>query len=45
MGVDAGRHADVGVPRHGELSELRGNYLLNKTMGVETHVIIVSGNE
>ncbi|MFD4957788.1 1-aminocyclopropane-1-carboxylate deaminase/D-cysteine desulfhydrase [Microbacterium sp. NPDC058389] len=33
------------VPRHGELSELRGNYLLNKTMGVETHVINVHGNE
>ncbi|HET6738434.1 MAG TPA: pyridoxal-phosphate dependent enzyme [Kribbella sp.] len=33
------------VPRHGELGELRGNYLLNKTMGVETHVINVSGNE
>ena len=33
------------VPRHGELGELRGNYLLNKTMGVETHVINVTGNE
>jgi 1-aminocyclopropane-1-carboxylate deaminase/D-cysteine desulfhydrase-like pyridoxal-dependent ACC family enzyme len=32
------------VPRHGELGEFRGNYLLNKTMGVETHVINVSGN-
>ncbi|GAA0594519.1 hypothetical protein GCM10010174_07110 [Kutzneria viridogrisea] len=26
------------------LAEFRGNYLLNKTMGVETHVINVSGN-
>ena len=33
------------VPRHGELEEFRGNYLLNKTMGVETHVVNVSGNE
>ncbi|WP_330280855.1 1-aminocyclopropane-1-carboxylate deaminase/D-cysteine desulfhydrase [Streptomyces sp. NBC_00588] len=33
------------VPRHGELGEFRGNYLLNKTMGVETHVINISGNE
>jgi 1-aminocyclopropane-1-carboxylate deaminase/D-cysteine desulfhydrase-like pyridoxal-dependent ACC family enzyme len=33
------------VPRHGELGEFRGNYLLNKTMGVETHVINVNGNE
>jgi hypothetical protein len=32
------------VPRHGELGEFRGNYLLNKTMGVETHVINVSGS-
>ncbi|MDX3354382.1 pyridoxal-phosphate dependent enzyme [Streptomyces sp. ME01-24h] len=32
------------VPRHGELGEFRGNYLLNKTMGVETHVVDVSGN-
>jgi 1-aminocyclopropane-1-carboxylate deaminase/D-cysteine desulfhydrase-like pyridoxal-dependent ACC family enzyme len=32
------------VPRHGELGEFRGNYLLNKTMGVETHVVNVSGN-
>ncbi|QYN22422.1 1-aminocyclopropane-1-carboxylate deaminase/D-cysteine desulfhydrase [Amycolatopsis sp. DSM 110486] len=32
------------VPRHGELGELRGNYLLNKTMGVETHVINVTGS-
>jgi len=31
------------VPRHGELGEPRGNYLLNQTMGVETHVINVSG--
>ncbi|MEV8087590.1 1-aminocyclopropane-1-carboxylate deaminase/D-cysteine desulfhydrase [Streptomyces nigra] len=33
------------VPRHGELGEFRGNYLLNRTMGVETRVIDVSGNE
>ncbi|MGP4084242.1 1-aminocyclopropane-1-carboxylate deaminase/D-cysteine desulfhydrase [Streptomyces sp. KR55] len=33
------------VPRHGELREFRGNYLLNKTMDVETHVVNVSGNE
>jgi len=32
------------VPRHGELDEYRGNYLLNKVMGVETHVVNVSGN-
>jgi 1-aminocyclopropane-1-carboxylate deaminase/D-cysteine desulfhydrase-like pyridoxal-dependent ACC family enzyme len=32
------------VPRHGELGEFRGNYLLNKTMGVETHVINVTGS-
>lgn len=32
------------VPRHGELGEFRGNYLLNKTMGVETHVINVTGD-
>lgn len=32
------------VPRHGELSESRGNYLLNQTMGVETHVINLTGN-
>jgi 1-aminocyclopropane-1-carboxylate deaminase/D-cysteine desulfhydrase-like pyridoxal-dependent ACC family enzyme len=32
------------VPRHGELGESRGNYLLNQTMGVETHVLNVSGN-
>ncbi|MEU1622089.1 pyridoxal-phosphate dependent enzyme [Streptomyces sp. NPDC005722] len=32
------------VPRHGELGEFRGNYLLNKTMGVETHVINVTDN-
>src|SRR5215475_9483096 len=31
------------VARHGELGEFRGNYLLNKTMGVETHVINVNG--
>jgi len=31
------------VPRHGELGEPRGNYLLNQTMGVETHVINVNG--
>jgi 1-aminocyclopropane-1-carboxylate deaminase/D-cysteine desulfhydrase-like pyridoxal-dependent ACC family enzyme len=32
------------VPLHGELGEFRGNYLLNKTMGVETHVINVTGS-
>ncbi|QRP42630.1 1-aminocyclopropane-1-carboxylate deaminase/D-cysteine desulfhydrase [Amycolatopsis sp. FDAARGOS 1241] len=32
------------VSRHGELGEFRGNYLLNKTMGVETHVVNVSGS-
>jgi len=32
------------VPRHGELGEFRGNYLLNKIMGVETHVINVTGS-
>lgn len=31
------------VPRHGTLGEMRGNYLLNMTMGVETHVIDVNG--
>lgn len=33
------------VPRHGELTEYRGNLLLNKTLGVETHIVNVSGNE
>jgi D-cysteine desulfhydrase/L-cysteate sulfo-lyase len=32
------------VPRHGELGEFRGNYLLNQTMDVETHIINVNGN-
>jgi 1-aminocyclopropane-1-carboxylate deaminase/D-cysteine desulfhydrase-like pyridoxal-dependent ACC family enzyme len=32
------------VPRHGRLGEARGNYLLNQTMGVETHVIDVNGD-
>ena len=32
------------VPRHGELGEPRGNYLLNQTMGVETHVVNVNGD-
>lgn len=32
------------VPRHGELGEFRGNYLLNKTMGVETHIVNVTGS-
>jgi L-cysteate sulfo-lyase len=31
------------VARHGELSEYRGNLLLNKTMGVETHHLAVTG--
>ncbi len=30
------------VPRHGELTEFRGNYLLNKTMGVETHIVPIT---
>lgn len=30
--------------RHGKLREARGNYLLNQTMGVETHVIDVNGD-
>ena len=32
------------VPRHGKLGEARGNYLLNQTMGIETHVIDVNGD-
>jgi 1-aminocyclopropane-1-carboxylate deaminase/D-cysteine desulfhydrase-like pyridoxal-dependent ACC family enzyme len=32
------------VPRHGTLGEARGNYLLNQTMGIETHVIDVAGD-
>ncbi|MEV6898501.1 pyridoxal-phosphate dependent enzyme [Amycolatopsis sp. NPDC051372] len=32
------------VPRHGQLAESRGNYLLNQTMGVETHVINLTGD-
>ncbi|WP_375424976.1 1-aminocyclopropane-1-carboxylate deaminase/D-cysteine desulfhydrase [uncultured Friedmanniella sp.] len=32
------------VPQHGHLGEARGNYLLNQTMGVETHVIDVDGD-
>jgi 1-aminocyclopropane-1-carboxylate deaminase/D-cysteine desulfhydrase-like pyridoxal-dependent ACC family enzyme len=32
------------VPRHGKLGEARGNYLLNQTMGVETHVIDLNGD-
>lgn len=32
------------VARHGELGEFRGNYLLNKTMDVETHVVNVEGS-
>lgn len=31
------------VPRHGEQGEPRGNYLLNKTMGVETHILNMNG--
>jgi 1-aminocyclopropane-1-carboxylate deaminase/D-cysteine desulfhydrase-like pyridoxal-dependent ACC family enzyme len=32
------------VPRHGQLGEARGNYLLTQAMGVETHVIDVHGD-
>ncbi|MEZ0109714.1 1-aminocyclopropane-1-carboxylate deaminase/D-cysteine desulfhydrase-like pyridoxal-dependent ACC family enzyme [Catenulispora sp. EB89] len=32
------------VSRHGELGEFRGNYLLTRTMGVETHVVNVTGS-
>ena len=32
------------VPNHGELTDFRGNLLLNRTMGVETHVVDVDGN-
>ena len=32
------------VPNHGQLNELRGNYLLNHTIGVETHLVNVNGN-
>lgn len=32
------------MARYGEPGEFRGNYLLNQTMGVETHLINVHGN-
>lgn len=32
------------IPNHGEMNELRGNYLLNQIMGVETHLVDVDGN-
>lgn len=32
------------IPRHGRQGEPRGNFLLNRTMGVETHVVDVNGS-